>query len=302
MNFRTIQIFATLLAFSFAVPAEAAAKKKPAAKTQNKNATLFVQPEEKSEPLEPFTASEDGSPPLISAASAIVLDADSGQVLHQVNADDTRAVASTQKLLTALIIAESGNLDARVRVEHSDTLAEPSKLYLKEGDVYERGQLLQILLVKSMNDVARCLARDNAGSLEAFAGKMNAKARALGMTSSHFLNPNGLPMPGQYSTARDMARVAMAAYRNGTIRGIVRLRTLNFRYADGRVRSFTNTNQVLKNFPLCNGMKTGYTEAAGHCLISSASYNGRDIISVVLGDSKKVWADSYRLLAWGLAM
>jgi len=153
-----------------------------------------------------------------------------------------------------------------------------------------------------MNDVARCLARDNAGSIEAFAEKMNAKARALGMTSSHFVNPNGLPEPGQFSTARDMSRVAMAAYRNGTIRSIVRLRSLNFRYADGHSQTFTNTNKVLSNFPLCNGMKTGYTVAAGHCLISSASYNGRDIISVVLGDSKRVWANSYRLLSWGLTM
>ena len=303
MHFRTLPLLAALCALAFAQPADAATRKKPVptapAKTaSDANGTLF----EKPEPLEPYSVAEDGSPPLISAASAIVLDADSGQVLHQINADDTRAVASTQKLLTALIIAESGNLGERVRVETSDTLAEPSKLYLKTGEVYERGQLLQILLVKSMNDVARCLARDNAGSLDAFAAKMNARARTLGMTNSHFVNPNGLPMPGQYSTARDMARVAMAAYRNGTIRGIVRLRTLNFRYADGRVKSFTNTNQVLKNFPLCNGMKTGYTEAAGHCLISSASYNGRDIISVVLGDSKKIWADSYRLLAWGLTM
>ena len=303
MHLRTIQTLAALLAFAFSLPADAATGKKSAARAPKKtasdaNGTLF----EKPDPLEPFSAAEDGSPPLISAASAIVLDADSGQVLHQINADDTRAVASTQKLLTALIIAESGNLGERVRVETSDTLAEPSKLYLKTGEVYERGQLLQILLVKSMNDVARCLARDNAGSLDAFAAKMNARARTLGMTNSHFVNPNGLPMPGQYSTARDMARVAMAAYRNGTIRSIVRLRTLNFHYADGRVKSFTNTNQVLKNFPLCNGMKTGYTEAAGHCLISSASHNGRDIISVVLGDSKKIWADSYRLLAWGLTM
>ena len=301
MTFRTIQIFATLVAFTFAQPADAATKK-PAATAQKKPTAPKAKPVEKPEPLEPFSAAEDGSPPFISAASAIVLDADTGQVLHQVNADDARAVASTQKLLTALIIAESGDLDGRVRVDYSDTLAEPSKLYLKTGEIYERRQLLQILLVKSMNDVARCLARDNAGSLEAFAAKMNARARALGMTNSHFVNPNGLPDPSQHSTARDMARVAMAAYRNGTIRSIVRLRSLNFQYADGRVRNFTNTNQVLKNFPLCNGMKTGYTEAAGHCLISSASYNGRDVISVVLGDSKKVWTDSYRLLAWGLTM
>ena len=301
MIFRTIPIFAALFAFAFAQPADAAAKKKTTP-VQTKHAAPRAQAVEKPEPVEPFTAAEDGSPPVVTAAAAIVLDADTGQVLHQLNADQARQVASTQKLLTALIIAESGNLDERVRVEPVDTFAEPSKLYLKPGEVYERGQLLQILLVKSMNDVARCLARDNAGSIEAFAAKMNAKARALGMGSSHFVNPNGLPEPGQYSTARDMSRVAMAAYRNGTIRGIVRLRSLNFQYADGRVRNFTNTNQVLKNFPLCNGMKTGYTEAAGHCLISSAAHNGRDVISVVLGDSKKVWLDSYRLLAWGLTM
>ena len=301
MILRTIPAIAALFAFAFALPADAATKKR-SAPAQAKSAIPRAKAVEKPEPMEPFSAAEDGSPPVVSAASAILLDADTGQVLHQINADQARAVASTQKLLTALIIAESGNLDARVRVETSDTLAEPSKLYLKTGEIYERGQLLQILLVKSMNDVARCLARDNAGSLEGFAAKMNAKARALGMSNSHFVNPNGLPEPGQYSTARDMARVAMAAYRNGTIRGIVRLRSLDFHYADGRMRTFTNTNQVLKNFPLCNGMKTGYTEAAGHCLISSASHNGRDIISVVLGDSKKVWADSYRLLSWGLTM
>ena len=301
MTFRFFSAFAALLAFAFAQPADAATKKQTTS-AQKKPAAPPPTPSEKPAPLEPYTAAEDGSPPEITAASAIVLDADSGQVLHQINADQARQVASTQKLLTALIIAESGRLDERVRVEPSDTWAEPSKLYLKPGDVYERGQLLQILLVKSMNDVARCLARDNAGSLEGFAAKMNAKARALGMTSSHFVNPNGLPEPGQYSTARDMARVAMAAYRNGTIRSIVRLRSLTFRYADGHTHAFDNTNQVLKNFPLCNGMKTGYTESAGHCLISSASHNGRDVISVVLGDSKKIWVDSYRLLAWGLTM
>ena len=301
MHLRPFHFLAALVAFTFAQPADAATKKSTRATTA-KAAAPKAKPVEKPAPLEPFSAAEDGSPPAITAAAAIVLDADSGQILHQINADDERQVASTQKLLTALIIAESGNLDRRIRVEHSDTLAEPSKLYLKAGEVYERRQLLQILLVKSMNDVARCLARDNAGSVDAFAAKMNARARSLGMTSSNFINPNGLPEPGQFSTARDMARVAMAAYRNGTIRGIVRLRSLNFQYADGRSKTFTNTNQVLKNFPLCNGMKTGYTNGAGHCLISSASHNGRDVISVVLGDSKKIWTDSYRLLAWGLTM
>jgi len=152
-----------------------------------------------------------------------------------------------------------------------------------------------------MNDVARCLARDNAGNIEQFAAKMNAKARLLGMANSNFVNPNGLPAAGQYSTARDMAKVAMAAYRSPIIRSIVRIKTLTWNYNNGRTRTFENTNRVLLNYALCNGMKTGYTEAAGHCLISSASYNGRDVIVVVLGDSKQVWNDSYRLLNWGLS-
>jgi len=289
---RLLPLFVSVLSLALTLPAPAAAKKKATAPAKKS-------PAAKTE--EPYAVSDDGSPPAISGACALVLDADSGRVLHQLNADQQRQVASTQKLLTALIIAEGGNLDGMVRVEPIDTECEPSKLYLKAGDSYERYQLLQILLVKSMNDVARCLARDNAGSLEAFAARMNAKARELGMTDSHFVNPNGLPVPNQYSTARDMAKVAMAAYRNRTIRNIVRLRTLTFKYADGHTHTFENTNQVLKNFSLCNGMKTGYTEAAGHCLISSAANQGREVIAVVLGDSKKIWADSYRLLAWGLS-
>jgi D-alanyl-D-alanine carboxypeptidase (penicillin-binding protein 5/6) len=291
---RLLPIFAAALSLALAVPAPAAPKKKTTS-TAKKTAPA------KPAPIEPYAITEEGTPPAIGAAAAIVLNAETGEVLYQLNADQERPVASTQKLLTGLIIAESGGLDERVSVAAADTWAEPSKLYLKPGDVYERYQLLQILLVKSMNDVARCLARDNAGSVEAFAARMNAKARSLGMSSSNFLNPNGLPVPGQYSTARDMSRVALAAYRNATIRNIVRLRTLDFHYADGRVHTFENTNQVLKNFPLCNGMKTGYTEAAGHCLISSASQNGRNVIAVVLGDSKRIWNDSYRLLAWALA-
>jgi D-alanyl-D-alanine carboxypeptidase (penicillin-binding protein 5/6) len=238
--------------------------------------------------------------PMIGAGAALLIDAATGYVLYEHNADDPRPVASTQKLLTGLIIAEAGGLNDVVTVERSDTLAEPTKLYLKPGERYRRGDLLRILLVKSMNDVARCLARDNAGSIEAFAVKMNARARELGMRNSHFVNPNGLPAPGQYSTPRDMARVALAAYRNRTVRAYVSLRETNWRYNDGRVRTYSNTNKVLLRWPLCNGMKTGYTEAAGHCLISSASHGGRHLISLIFND-KEVWDDSYRMLAWGLA-
>ena len=245
---------------------------------------------------------EEGRAPVISAASYIVLDADTGRVLHEHNADAARPVASTQKLLTGLIVAEDGGLDKSVRVAASDTWAEPSKLYFKAGEVYSRYKLLEVFLIHSMNDVARCLARDNAGSIEAFADRMNAKAQMLGMRNSHFVNPNGLPAPGQYSTARDMAKVAMAAYRNRILRGIVAQKSVTWTFNDGRVRTFSTTNLVLKNCAFCNGMKTGYTEAAGHCLISSGSQGGRDVICVVLGDSKAIWMNSYRLLNWGLSI
>ena len=239
--------------------------------------------------------------PRTRAASVIVEDARSGEVLYEKNADAARAAASTQKLLTALIVSEEGSLDQQVTVKTVDTDAEPVRLNIKPGETYERIDLLRALLVKSPNDVARCLARDNAGSIELFAQKMNAKAQALGATHSNFVNPNGLPIPGQYSTARDLAIIARAAYANPTIRSIVCLPQLVFRYANGRTRQLENTNKVLKRLPYCNGMKTGYTEAAGHCLIASGTIPGRDVIVVVLGDSKSaVWQDASALLSWGL--
>ena len=239
--------------------------------------------------------------PQTRAASVLVQDARTGEVLYEKNADAQRAAASTQKLLTALIIAEEGYLDRRVTVQTVDTLAEPVRLNIKPGDTYPRIDLLRALLVKSPNDVARCLARDNAGSIELFAQKMNARARALGAIHSNFVNPNGLPMPDQYSTARDLSIIARAAYANPTIRAIVCLPQLVFRYANGRTRQLENTNKVLKRLPYCNGMKTGYTEAAGHCLIASGTIPGRDIIVVVLGDSSAgIWRDASALLSWGL--
>jgi len=288
-----------LLACSLVLPADAAATKKSA--TPRKAATPRAVPAKKATPV-PYTPEADGRPPSIRAASAIVIDAATGQVLHEVNADQPRPVASTQKLLTALLIAEAGDLSREVQVAASDTWVEPSMLYIKPGEAYSRSALLQILLVKSMNDVARALARDNAGSVEAFAAKMNARAEQLGMSNSNFVNPNGLPAPGQYSTARDMAKVAFTAYRNRTVRQFVAMKKLTWRYNDGRIKEFSNTNRVLKNFAACNGMKTGYTQASGFCLISSASEGGRDVIAVVLGDGREsIWVDSYRLLAWGLS-
>ena len=258
-------------------------------------------PEPALPPAIPTQPSDPNRVPNTHPNSVMVVDARSGQILYEKSADQPRPAASTQKLLTALVVAETGYLDRQVTVQPIDTLAEPVKLNIRPGETYQRIDLLRALLVKSPNDVARCLARDNAGSVDAFAEKMNAKAQQLGAIHSHFLNPNGLPIPGQYSTARDLATIARAAYANPMIRSIVCLPQLVFRYASGRTRELENTNKVLKRLPYCNGMKTGYTEAAGHCLIASGSRPGRDIIVVVLGDTKSgVWADAASLLSWGL--
>jgi D-alanyl-D-alanine carboxypeptidase (penicillin-binding protein 5/6) len=270
------------------------------ARSPHRHAKTKAASTEESDQVSPPAVS--GGVPVTGARSVMMVDARTGKTLYEKNADEIRPAASTQKLLTALIITEHGFLDQPVTVEFTDTLAEPVKLNIKPGDTYQRIDLLRALLVKSPNDVARCLARDNAGSIEAFAEMMNQRARELGATHSHFVNPNGLPVPGQYSSARDLSIIARAAYANPTIRSIVCLPQLVFRYANGRTRELENTNKVLRRSPYCNGMKTGYTEAAGHCLICSGSRPGRDIIVVVLGDSTAVWRDASALLSWGLWM
>jgi len=132
---------------------------------------------------------------------------------------------------------------------------------------------------------------------------MNSTMRSLGGYSSNFMNPNGLPADSQYSSARDMARVARAVYRDPVLREIIRSRTYTFRYNSGKTTTWKNTNRVLRYYSFCNGMKTGYTEKAGHCLISSGSYNGKDVIAIVLGDSKsRIWNESANLLAYGLGI
>jgi D-alanyl-D-alanine carboxypeptidase (penicillin-binding protein 5/6) len=241
--------------------------------------------------------------PIVTAECAILFDANTGKVMYKKNENERRPVASTQKLLTALIIAESGELSAPVTIDRTDMLAAPTKLYLKTGDIYTRQQLLTALLIKSPNDAARALARDNAGSVDDFATKMNARMARLGGDSSHFVNPNGLPAEDQYSTARDMARVARAVYFNPLLRDIIQTRHWMFHYASGKTISLRNTNRVLRTYSFCNGMKTGYTDAAGHCLISSGSWSGKDVIAVVLGSNKaRVWQESASLLAYGLGI
>ncbi|MGE9270896.1 MAG: D-alanyl-D-alanine carboxypeptidase family protein [Verrucomicrobiales bacterium] len=241
------------------------------------------------------------APPQIYGQSAIVIDARSGEVLYAKNADQRRPVASTQKIITALVALDAGNLNKEITIRSSDTHCEPTKLYLRPGEVYTRGYLTKALIVKSGNDVARALARDLGGSQEGFSVLMNRKATSLGMRNSHFVNPNGLPAAGQYSTARDIAIAARTAYRSSTMRSWTNTQKYTFQYSDGRTKVLENTNKLLKRVPYCDGMKTGTTNAAGRCLVASGTYQGRSAISVVLkSNSANIWDDSERLLRWAL--
>jgi serine-type D-Ala-D-Ala carboxypeptidase (penicillin-binding protein 5/6) len=240
-------------------------------------------------------------PPPVKGDSVIVIDAISGQVLYAKNADAPRAVASTQKILTALCVLDAGDIDKPVVIQKIDTLCEPTKLDIKPGETYSRRDLLKVLMVKSANDVARALARDVAGDLDSFNVLMNQKAHSLGMRNSNFLNPNGLPAVGQYSTARDMAIAARAAYRSPLIRSITATKAFEFRFNNGSTRLLENTNKLLKTLDYCDGFKTGYTHAAGKCLVSSGSLNGRSSIVVILKSSSTyIWKDSAKLLSWAL--
>ena len=241
------------------------------------------------------------APPPVVAESAIVIDVVSGRVLYAKNADSPRAVASTQKIVTALCVLDAGNIDKPITIQAIDGACEPTKLDLKPGEVYSRRELTKVLMVKSANDVARALARDVGGDQESFAAVMNQKAASLGMRNSNFINPNGLPAVGQYSTARDMAIAARAAYRSPLIRSFTATKAFDFRYNDGRTRHIENTNRLLKTLPYCDGLKTGTTNAAGRCLVASGSLNGRSVIVVVLKSTTlNVWKDSSNLLAWAL--
>ncbi len=238
--------------------------------------------------------------PGLYASSYILIDAITGKTLAYRNPDHIRPVASTQKLLTALVILDDGDLDKLVTIAPEDTRAPPSKMYLKAGERYSRRQLLTAFLIKSHNDVAEALARDNAGSVPAFCAKMNRKARELGASQSHFVNPHGLTAPGQYSTARNMARIAYHAYRDPFIRSVVCRTGCSIITPNGQ-KSYETTNKLLKRMPECTGMKTGYTNASGRCLIASAGSGQRQVILVQLGsNSSRIWDDAETMLRWAL--
>jgi serine-type D-Ala-D-Ala carboxypeptidase (penicillin-binding protein 5/6) len=237
----------------------------------------------------------------LAAQSAALVDSYSGEFLYAKNPDAKEYPASSTKILTALIVIEAGNLDQLVTVAPEDTKVEPSSLDLKPGQQFTRRQLLFGMLLKSANDVAMCLARDNAGSVPEFAEKMNLRAAELGATSSHFVNPHGLHDPNHYTTAHDLVLIARAAMQQPLFRQIVSTIYYTWRTPTGQVEELRNHNRLLRHFAGCNGLKTGYTRPAQQVLVSSALRGGHEVISVVLHTDKPgIWVDSKTLLTYGL--
>jgi D-alanyl-D-alanine carboxypeptidase (penicillin-binding protein 5/6) len=238
----------------------------------------------------------------LAASGAIALDAISGETVYAKNADSRHYPASTTKIMTALIVIESGSLQQEVEITKSDTLVGESSLDLVEGEKFSRQQLLYGLLLKSANDVAHALGRDNAGSIEEFAGKMNSRARELGCISTHFMNPHGLHHLEHYTSPRDLGLIARAAMQQPLFRRIVSTREALWSSSTTGERTLWNHNHLLKSFPGCCGVKTGYTSPAQQVLVSAAVRDGREAIAVVMhSDKPGIWEDSKKLLERALS-
>lgn len=231
-----------------------------------------------------------------SASAAVLVEAESGRVLYEYNAHEPRLIASTTKLMTALVALESGHaLDEVVTVAPEWAGIEGSSLYLQAGEDITLEALLYGLLLQSGNDAAAAVAGWCGGSQEEFVALMNQKAQELGMENSHFSNPSGLDAENHCSSAYDMALLARACLENKTLAAMVSTRSITF-----GTRTFTNHNKLLWRYEGCVGMKTGYTEAAGRTLVSAAERDGMTLICVTLGDPND-WADHAALFDYGFA-
>ena len=231
----------------------------------------------------------------VSAKRAYVLDAVSGRVLFEKNADGRSLIASTTKIMTALIICEQCNVLDRMRIPKEAVGIEGSSMYLREGEVLTLQELLYGLMLSSGNDAAVALAIYCGGTVEGFAEMMHDKARILGMTGTHFENPNGLDSPGHYSTARDLAVLASYAMENPIFAKTVSAKSVKI-----GERYLTNHNKLLWRVEGAEGVKTGFTKAAGRILVSSATREGRRIIAVTIDDPDD-WRDHAALLEEGFA-
>ena len=231
----------------------------------------------------------------LSARKACVLDAVSGRMLYEKNASDRSLIASTTKIMTALIVCEQCNVLDRMRIPKEAAGIEGSSMYLKEGEVLTIQELLYGLMLSSGNDAAVALAIYCGGTVEGFAELMNDKARVLGLKNTHFMNPNGLDAPDHYSTAEDLAKLSAYAMKNPVF-----YRSVSAKSVRAGERYLTNHNKLLWRLEGADGVKTGYTRAAGRILVSSATRDERRIISVTIDDPDD-WNDHTALLEDGFS-
>jgi serine-type D-Ala-D-Ala carboxypeptidase (penicillin-binding protein 5/6) len=242
--------------------------------------------------------------PKIQSPSAIVINADTGKVLYEWDADVQRRMASTTKIMTAILILEKMDLSTSVTVSLKAAQTTEPEVWLKEGDVLTVEQLLYALLVRSANSAAVALAEACSGSVEAFIEEMNAKAAELGMKDTHFASPNGLDTNGHYSTARDMAVLARYAMKNETFRKMVATEeyTVSLPGRD-EPTVFETTNKLLGKVDWVTGIKTGLTPRAKQCFVGSGTKDGVSVISVVLGQpsTSVCFAESRTLMEYGFA-
>ncbi len=256
---------------------------------------------------QPFHHKANGSYPgrhaaeRVEAAAVLIVDASSGRVVAAKNPNQPRQAASLQKLVTALVIAEAGNLGKPVTLTAADADCPRTRLPNSVGGTYTRSELLQAMLVVSANDAARALARDNSGSEAAFGAKMTAMARRLGATNSVFKDSAGFTVGGQHTTAADMVRILMAAYANPLIRQANATKFIVWRKTDGWTQLLRNPLGILHRHPHCCGGKVGYTAAASDCVALVWEEDNTRLYGVALGGkSSAFWeqfAAAHKLLA-----
>lgn len=237
----------------------------------------------------------------VTAKSAILVEAETGRIVMEKNAEVRAFPASTTKMVTGILAIESGRLTDKVTVSKKAAEAEGSSIWLEAGEQLTLEQLCYGLLLHSGNDAAVAIAEYLGGSEANFVAQMNALAAAIGTTDTHFANPNGLPNPNHYTTARDLSRIAAYGLKNPEFQKIVATDHALIPWGNKPYqRELFNSNRLLNTFDGANGVKTGYTDAAGPCLVASARRNGLELIAVVL-DSEDCWGDAAKMLEAGFA-
>lgn len=247
----------------------------------------------------PGAYAEQEYEPNVSAAGAVLINADTGTVVYEHNAYEQRAMASTTKIMTALLTAEAGNLDERFTADSYAIKTEGTSMGLREGDIVTRRSLLYGMLLPSGNDAANAAAVSVGGSMGEFVKLMNKKAEELGLKDTHFANPSGLDAQGHYTTAYDLAMLTRAALQNPIFAEICSCASARVEFGNPPyMRTLSNSNKMLWQYEGCIGVKTGFTDNARRCLVSAAKKNGVTLIAVTLSDADD-WADHTNMLNYG---